>query len=102
MVELPEVRSAANTEAAKRLLFEVMIATRLLPVQVARSAPEHIDRRQRERICRCERPLRVGLWETQEQHDAWFDENVAPNVPVEISQEVIVLPAVAVRWSENR
>jgi len=31
------------------------------------------------------------LWETQEQHDAWFNENVVPNVPVEISQEVIEL-----------
>ena len=29
------------------------------------------------------------LWETKEQHDAWFDENVVPNVPGEITQEVI-------------
>ncbi len=29
------------------------------------------------------------LWETQEQHDAWFNTNVAPNVPAEITQEVI-------------
>ena len=29
------------------------------------------------------------LWETQEQHDAWFNENVVPNLPVEIGQEVI-------------
>jgi heme-degrading monooxygenase HmoA len=31
------------------------------------------------------------VWETQEQHDAWFEANVKPNVPVEISQEVIDL-----------
>ena len=31
------------------------------------------------------------VWETQEQHDAWFDANVKPNVPFEISQEVINL-----------
>ena len=29
------------------------------------------------------------IWETQEQHDTWFDENVKPNVPAEIRQEVI-------------
>ena len=29
------------------------------------------------------------VWETQEQHDTWFDENVKPNVPAEIRQEVI-------------
>jgi len=29
------------------------------------------------------------LWETQEQHDAWFAENVVPNVPAEIALEVI-------------
>jgi heme-degrading monooxygenase HmoA len=29
------------------------------------------------------------LWESQEQHDKWFDENVVPNVPAEIRQEVI-------------
>ena len=29
------------------------------------------------------------LWETQEQHDTWFDANVKPNVPAEITQEVI-------------
>jgi quinol monooxygenase YgiN len=29
------------------------------------------------------------LWETQEQHDAWFDKNVVPNVPGVITQEVI-------------
>ncbi len=28
------------------------------------------------------------LWESQEQHDAWFNANVVPNVPGEISQEV--------------
>ena len=31
------------------------------------------------------------LWETQEQHDAWFNANVVPNVPVEITQEVVEL-----------
>ena len=29
------------------------------------------------------------VWETQEQHDSWFDANVKPNIPVEITQEVI-------------
>jgi hypothetical protein len=29
------------------------------------------------------------LWETKQQHDAWFNENVAPNVPTEITQEVV-------------
>ena len=28
------------------------------------------------------------IWETQEQHDTWFNGHVVPNVPVEISQEV--------------
>jgi heme-degrading monooxygenase HmoA len=31
------------------------------------------------------------VWETQEQHDTWFDANVKPNVPFEITQEVIPL-----------
>jgi heme-degrading monooxygenase HmoA len=31
------------------------------------------------------------VWETKEQHDAWFNENVVPNVPAEIKQEVIEL-----------
>jgi hypothetical protein len=34
------------------------------------------------------------VWATQEQHDAWFNENVKPNVPFEISQEVINLHSV--------
>jgi quinol monooxygenase YgiN len=34
------------------------------------------------------------VWESQEQHDAWFNETVVPNVPVEITQEVIQLHAV--------
>ena len=34
------------------------------------------------------------VWETQEQHDAWFDANVAPNVPMEITQEVVDLHTV--------
>jgi heme-degrading monooxygenase HmoA len=29
------------------------------------------------------------IWESQEQHDTWFDEHVAPNVPAEIRQEVV-------------
>ena len=29
------------------------------------------------------------VWETQEQHDAWFTANVTPNVPFEITQEVV-------------
>ncbi len=31
------------------------------------------------------------VWETQAQHDAWFDANVTPKVPFAITQEVIVL-----------
>jgi hypothetical protein len=31
------------------------------------------------------------VWETKEQHDSWFDANVVPNVPGEITQEVIDL-----------
>jgi heme-degrading monooxygenase HmoA len=31
------------------------------------------------------------VWESQETHDAWIDEYVRPNVPVEIHQEVIQL-----------
>jgi heme-degrading monooxygenase HmoA len=34
------------------------------------------------------------VWETQEQHDTWFDANVKPNIPVEIHQEVIDLHSV--------
>jgi hypothetical protein len=34
------------------------------------------------------------VWETKEQHDAYFNENVKPNVPVEITQEVIELHSV--------
>ena len=34
------------------------------------------------------------VWETQEQHDTWFDANVTPNIPVEITQEVIALHSV--------
>ena len=34
------------------------------------------------------------VWETQEQHDIWFNENVKPNVPFEISQEVVTLHSV--------
>jgi hypothetical protein len=31
------------------------------------------------------------IWESQEQHDAFFNANVAPNIPAEIKQEVIQL-----------
>ena len=34
------------------------------------------------------------VWETQEQHDTWFNANVKPNIPVEITQEVIDLHSV--------
>jgi heme-degrading monooxygenase HmoA len=34
------------------------------------------------------------VWETQQQHDAWFNENVKAAVPVEISEEVIDLHSV--------
>jgi heme-degrading monooxygenase HmoA len=34
------------------------------------------------------------VWETQEQHDTWFDANVKPNVPFEITQEVVDLHSV--------
>ncbi|MGZ6636584.1 MAG: antibiotic biosynthesis monooxygenase [Solirubrobacteraceae bacterium] len=30
------------------------------------------------------------IWESQEEHDRWFDENVKPNVP-DVEQEVIEL-----------
>ena len=33
------------------------------------------------------------IWESQEQHDRWFDENVKPNVPG-IEQEVVEVHAV--------
>ena len=31
------------------------------------------------------------VWESREQYDKWFNENVKPNVPFEIKQEVIEL-----------
>ena len=34
------------------------------------------------------------IWETQEQHDSWFNENVVPNVPMAISQETIALHSI--------
>ena len=34
------------------------------------------------------------VWETQEQHDTWFDANVKPNIPFEITQEVVDLHSV--------
>jgi quinol monooxygenase YgiN len=34
------------------------------------------------------------IWESQEQHDTWFDANVAPNLPMTVQQEVVELHAV--------
>jgi hypothetical protein len=34
------------------------------------------------------------IWDSQEQHDAFFNGTVAPNVPAEITQEVIELHSV--------
>ena len=34
------------------------------------------------------------IWESQEQHDAWFDANVAPNLPMAVQQEVVQLHSV--------
>ena len=34
------------------------------------------------------------VWHTQEQHDTWFNANAKPNIPVEITQEVIALHSV--------
>ena len=33
------------------------------------------------------------IWESQEQHDRWFDENVKPNVPG-VEQEVLEVHAI--------
>jgi len=33
------------------------------------------------------------IWESQEAHDAWFNETVVSNVPAEISQEVVEIHA---------
>lgn len=36
--------------------------------------------------------MTVGeIWETQAQHDKWFNDSVKPNVPAEIKVEVIQL-----------
>ena len=34
------------------------------------------------------------IWESREQYEKWFNENVKPNVPGEIQSEVIELHAV--------
>lgn len=34
------------------------------------------------------------VWESRGQYETWFNENVRPNVPAEIQQEVIELHAV--------
>jgi len=34
-------------------------------------------------------PCVAEVWETKEQHDSFFNEHVVPNVPAEITQEVI-------------
>jgi hypothetical protein len=31
------------------------------------------------------------IWDSQEQHDGWFNETVVPNVPAEIKVEVVQL-----------
>jgi len=31
------------------------------------------------------------VWDSRQQYEKWFDENVKPNVPFEIKQEVIEL-----------
>jgi quinol monooxygenase YgiN len=31
------------------------------------------------------------VWESQEQHDRWFTENVKPNLPGDVEQELIEL-----------
>jgi heme-degrading monooxygenase HmoA len=31
------------------------------------------------------------VWESREQHEEWFNENVKPNVPFEFKQEIIEL-----------
>jgi len=31
------------------------------------------------------------IWENQDQHDTWFDANVAPNLPMAVQQEVVPL-----------
>jgi hypothetical protein len=36
----------------------------------------------------------IEIWDSQAQHDKWFDANVKPNVPFEITQEVIDLHSV--------
>ena len=38
------------------------------------------------------------LWETQEQHDAWFNAKVKPKLPFEVSQEVVALHSVHQPW----
>jgi heme-degrading monooxygenase HmoA len=34
------------------------------------------------------------IWESQEQHDKWFDQNVKPNLQGDVQQEVIDLHSV--------
>ncbi|HLG08455.1 MAG TPA: hypothetical protein VI409_07290 [Gaiellaceae bacterium] len=34
------------------------------------------------------------IWETQEQHDHWFEQNVKPNLPGGVEHEVIKLHSV--------
>jgi len=34
------------------------------------------------------------VWETLEQHGTWFDANVKPNIPFEITQEVVDLHSI--------
>ena len=34
------------------------------------------------------------VWETQDQHDTWFNANVKPNIPFAITHEVVDLHSV--------
>jgi quinol monooxygenase YgiN len=36
-------------------------------------------------------PCVAEVWESKEQHDSFFKEHIVPNVPAEITQEVIEL-----------
>jgi quinol monooxygenase YgiN len=57
-------------------------------VEVIKSAPGfvlHVAFEDSQGLCVAE------IWESQEQHDAYFSANVEPAVPAEIQQEVINL-----------
>jgi quinol monooxygenase YgiN len=57
-------------------------------VELAKKAPGfvlHVSFEDAQGFCVAE------IWETKEQHDAHFNRDVVPNVPAEITQEVIEL-----------